>query len=200
MAAPLAAFMRLSAIDPEASTTKMTSEPALRAIFFARTSLCSMYTPFSFELSFDSAAALCALSRRFFWYGAAVRIVASTASLRTRPRGRIGLIYRPRSSEKIIPRAPELPDLALLVNFMTSGSSATPSTSNMNSSGTGGAASSCSSCSGSSSFSGSWSCSSSSSCSWFCGGGGGGGACIMSSSGGAWIWVPRGAMARRTPI
>ena len=42
----LAAFMRLSAMLPEASTTKMTSEPALRAIFLARTSLCSMYTPF----------------------------------------------------------------------------------------------------------------------------------------------------------
>mmetsp|Transcript_18143 Transcript_18143/g.39128 ORF Transcript_18143/g.39128 Transcript_18143/m.39128 type:complete len:265 (-) Transcript_18143:749-1543(-) len=96
-----------------------------------------------------------------------------------------------------MPREPDLPVLALLANFITSGSSATPSTSNMNSSGTGGAVSSCSSwassCS-SSSFSGS----SVSSC--CCGGGGGGGCCIISSSGGAEICVPRGAMHNRTPI
>ena len=49
------------------------------------------------------------------------------------------------TSEKIMPREPDLPELALFANFITSGSSATPSTSNMNSSGIGGAASSCSS-------------------------------------------------------
>ena len=71
-----------------------------------------------------------------------MRIVASTASLRTRPLGRMGLMYRPRSSLKIMPRDPLLPVLALLANFITSGSSATPSTSNMKVSGMGGAASS----------------------------------------------------------
>mmetsp|Transcript_51601 Transcript_51601/g.102693 ORF Transcript_51601/g.102693 Transcript_51601/m.102693 type:complete len:203 (+) Transcript_51601:1323-1931(+) len=125
-------------------------------------------------------------------------MVASTASLRTRPLGRIGLMYRPRSSEKIMPREPDLPDLALFANFITSGSRATPSTSNMNSSGMGGAASSCSS-GGSGSCSCSCSCCSSSSCS-FDGGGGGGGACISSSGGGAEISVPRGAMHNLTPV
>mmetsp|Transcript_7120 Transcript_7120/g.20977 ORF Transcript_7120/g.20977 Transcript_7120/m.20977 type:complete len:219 (-) Transcript_7120:1736-2392(-) len=41
-AAPLAACMRLSAMEPDASTTKMMSEPALRAMRFDRTSLSSM--------------------------------------------------------------------------------------------------------------------------------------------------------------
>mmetsp|Transcript_69814 Transcript_69814/g.102309 ORF Transcript_69814/g.102309 Transcript_69814/m.102309 type:complete len:203 (-) Transcript_69814:1661-2269(-) len=44
MHAPLQAFMRLSAIEPEASTQKITSAPALRAILLIRTSDCSMYT------------------------------------------------------------------------------------------------------------------------------------------------------------
>mmetsp|Transcript_67883 Transcript_67883/g.202964 ORF Transcript_67883/g.202964 Transcript_67883/m.202964 type:complete len:233 (-) Transcript_67883:825-1523(-) len=99
-----------------------------------------------------------------------------------------------------MPREPDRPVFALLVNFITSGSSATPSTSNINSSGTGGAESSCSSSGG-----GSSSCFSSSSCSscWssMSGGGGGGGGGIISSSGGAiWISVPRGAMHKRTAI
>mmetsp|Transcript_20583 Transcript_20583/g.60725 ORF Transcript_20583/g.60725 Transcript_20583/m.60725 type:complete len:256 (+) Transcript_20583:423-1190(+) len=110
----------------------------------------------------------------------------------------MGLMYRPRSSEKIMPRLPPPPLEAEDANFITSGSSATPSTSNMNSSGTAGAWSSCSS--GCSSSSCSCSCSCGSSSSWSIGGGGGGGACIRSSSGGAEIWVPRGAMQRRTPI
>eukprot|EP00966_Prymnesium_polylepis_P071438 1659595-Prymnesium_polylepis.1 len=88
-AAPLAAFMRLRAIEPEASTTKITSEPALRAIFFARTSDASMNT--LFFLSLSSLPAI-ARSRRLAWYGAAVRMVASTASLRTLPLGRMGLM------------------------------------------------------------------------------------------------------------
>lgn len=44
MQAPLAAAMRLSAIEPDASTTKMTSAPALRASFLDRMSLFSTYT------------------------------------------------------------------------------------------------------------------------------------------------------------
>lgn len=45
MAAPLAAFIRFKAIDPEASTIKIMSDPAFRAIRFARTSPPSMNTP-----------------------------------------------------------------------------------------------------------------------------------------------------------
>jgi len=62
---------------PEASTTKMTREPALRAIFLARTSLCSMYTPFFLAglatfsplASAASSLAMAAFcrSRRFIW-------------------------------------------------------------------------------------------------------------------------------------
>ena len=54
----------------------------------------------------------------------------------------LGVVYRPRSSLKIMLRDPLLPVLALFANFITSGSSAMPSTSNMNVSGMGGAASS----------------------------------------------------------
>ena len=63
-----------------------------RAIFFARTSEDSMYTGLILLRSPDFSAAALARSRRRRWYGAAVRIVASTASLRTAPRGRIGLM------------------------------------------------------------------------------------------------------------
>lgn len=45
MAAPLAAFIRFKAIDPEASTMKMISDPAFRAMRLARTSEPSMKTP-----------------------------------------------------------------------------------------------------------------------------------------------------------
>lgn len=78
MAAPLAAFIRLSAMLPLASTTKTMSEPALRAIFLERTSLCSIKTGLS----------TAARPRRPRWYGAAARIVASTASRRTLPCAR----------------------------------------------------------------------------------------------------------------
>mmetsp|Transcript_31021 Transcript_31021/g.102298 ORF Transcript_31021/g.102298 Transcript_31021/m.102298 type:complete len:253 (+) Transcript_31021:425-1183(+) len=71
----------------------------------------------------------------------------------------MGLMYRPRSSEKIMPRLPPPPLEAEDANFITSGSSATPSTSNMNSSGTAGAWSSCSSGCSSSCCSCSCSCS-----------------------------------------
>lgn len=151
MAAPLAAFMRLSAIEPDASTTKTMSEPALRAIFLERTSDCSMYT------GLLRLGPLAARSRRVRWYGAAARIVASTASRFTLPLGSIGLMYRPRSSEKMRLPLPDWPVLERMANCITSGSSATPSGSSMNSSGSAGGAcsSSCSSSSssGSSSFS-----------------------------------------------
>mmetsp|Transcript_27674 Transcript_27674/g.49850 ORF Transcript_27674/g.49850 Transcript_27674/m.49850 type:complete len:209 (+) Transcript_27674:280-906(+) len=45
IAAPLAAFIRLRAMEPLASTMKMMSDPAFLAIFFVRTSDCSMKTP-----------------------------------------------------------------------------------------------------------------------------------------------------------
>ena len=74
------------AIDPEASTTKMISDPAFRAIFLIRTSPCSMWTPRS------SYLVPMARSRRDFWYGAEARRVASTANLVTLPLGSIGLM------------------------------------------------------------------------------------------------------------
>mmetsp|Transcript_3807 Transcript_3807/g.13362 ORF Transcript_3807/g.13362 Transcript_3807/m.13362 type:complete len:216 (+) Transcript_3807:532-1179(+) len=83
-AAPLTLFMRLSAMDPEASTRKITSAPALRASFLARMSPVSTNT-----LRVLSAGAL---SRLTFWYGAAALSVASTASLVTLPLGIIGLM------------------------------------------------------------------------------------------------------------
>mmetsp|Transcript_13624 Transcript_13624/g.20589 ORF Transcript_13624/g.20589 Transcript_13624/m.20589 type:complete len:205 (+) Transcript_13624:213-827(+) len=43
--APLAAFILFKAMDPEASTTKIMRDPALRAIFLMRTSGFSMKTP-----------------------------------------------------------------------------------------------------------------------------------------------------------
>ena len=42
---PLAAFIRFRFMEPEASTAKMMRDPAYRAIFLFRTSLCSMKTP-----------------------------------------------------------------------------------------------------------------------------------------------------------
>lgn len=86
MAAPFAAFMRLSAMEPLASTTKMMSDPALRAIFFVRVSDFSMNTPRV------SGPSLSARARRAFWYGAAARSVASIASLTTLPFGSCGLM------------------------------------------------------------------------------------------------------------
>lgn len=67
----------LSAILPEASTTKMTKAPALRARRLLRMSDFSTYTLRGVCPS-ASARAL-----RILWYGAAVRSVASTASLFT---------------------------------------------------------------------------------------------------------------------
>mmetsp|Transcript_11968 Transcript_11968/g.31307 ORF Transcript_11968/g.31307 Transcript_11968/m.31307 type:complete len:385 (-) Transcript_11968:1068-2222(-) len=191
IAAPLAAFIRLSAIEPLASTTKTMRLPALRAIFLDRTSDCSMYTGLGLVAP--------KRSRRERWNGAAARIVASTASRRTLPLGSIGLMYRPRSSEKMRLPLPDWPDFDFIANCMTSGSRATPSGSSMNSSGTAGGACS-SSCSSSSSSSGSSSsCCSSSSSIWSCGGGGGGGCCIISSSSpGPCTLVPRGMMASFT--
>mmetsp|Transcript_24974 Transcript_24974/g.51639 ORF Transcript_24974/g.51639 Transcript_24974/m.51639 type:complete len:227 (-) Transcript_24974:276-956(-) len=84
MAAPLAAFMRLRAIDPDASQTKMMREPALRAILLIRTSEFSMNT-----LRVLSSGARPLLG---FWYGAAARMVASTARRVTLPLGSIGLM------------------------------------------------------------------------------------------------------------
>ena len=46
MAAPLAELILFRAIDPEASTTKITNAPALRANRFDRMSPFSMYTGF----------------------------------------------------------------------------------------------------------------------------------------------------------
>ena len=86
MAAPLALDMRLSAMEPEASTTKITRAPALRASRLARMSAFSTYT------GLGASPLLSARSRRAFWNGAAVRIVASTASRFTSPLGIIGLM------------------------------------------------------------------------------------------------------------
>ena len=60
-AAPLAAFMRLSAIDPDASTRKMMSAPDLRANFLARMS------PFSTYTFLGTSPVAIARSRRAFW-------------------------------------------------------------------------------------------------------------------------------------
>ena len=60
-AAPLAALMRLSAMEPEASTRKMMSAPDLRASFLARMS------PFSTYTFLGSSPLAMARSRRAFW-------------------------------------------------------------------------------------------------------------------------------------
>mmetsp|Transcript_36323 Transcript_36323/g.77462 ORF Transcript_36323/g.77462 Transcript_36323/m.77462 type:complete len:279 (+) Transcript_36323:212-1048(+) len=127
MAAPFAAFMRLSAMEPDASTTKMMSDPAFRAIFFVRTSLCSMNTP---RPSFFVPTAR---FRRPRWYGADARSVASTARRTTLPLGSMGLMYLPLSWEKMRPRPPPFPERSRDVKSMRSGSMGMPSTSNMNS-------------------------------------------------------------------
>ena len=62
MHAPLAALMRLSAMEPDASTTNMTSAPALRANFLLRMSPFSTYTR---RRAFFSAMA----SLRRIWSG-----------------------------------------------------------------------------------------------------------------------------------
>mmetsp|Transcript_36848 Transcript_36848/g.49341 ORF Transcript_36848/g.49341 Transcript_36848/m.49341 type:complete len:324 (+) Transcript_36848:380-1351(+) len=201
IAAPFAAFIRFKAIDPEASTTKIMRDPAFLAIFLIRTSDCSMCTPR------PSFLVPIARWRRDFWYGAEARRVASTARRVTLPFGNIGLMYRPRSCEKIRPLPPPFPARSREVKSIRSGSMGVASTSNINSwgtSGTSGWSGSSSSGSSFSSSSSSSSFSSSSSLSSFCssicggGGGGGGGGIISSSSMGVLMNVPRGAMASFT--
>ena len=198
--------MRFRAMDPDASTTKMIREPAFRAMRFERTSDSSINTlrPMYFFCGFASCR-----SRRGFWYGADARIVASTANLLTLPRGNCALMYRPRSSEKIMPLPPDLPCFCLLAKASNSGSIGTPSASNINSSGNSGSSGSgsgASSWSSWSSWSGgsccsSWSWSSSISSIWSWGGGGGGGGGGMSRSGGSSMSATneeRGTMANFT--
>mmetsp|Transcript_18842 Transcript_18842/g.43318 ORF Transcript_18842/g.43318 Transcript_18842/m.43318 type:complete len:229 (-) Transcript_18842:1193-1879(-) len=199
MHAPFAAFIRLSAIDPDASTAKITRAPAFLTMRLMRTSEFSMYTLLSALLP----PAAFASSARFLlvaWYGADALIVASTARRVTRPRGSIALMYRPRSWLKISPRPPEDPLFCFVMKLSSSASTTVSSASNMNSWGISGSGSACSSFSFS--LSG-WSVSSSSTSSsvssrlW--GGGGGGGICIISSSiSGSIMYLDLGAMTSLT--
>mmetsp|Transcript_80300 Transcript_80300/g.245444 ORF Transcript_80300/g.245444 Transcript_80300/m.245444 type:complete len:243 (-) Transcript_80300:1325-2053(-) len=96
--APLAFCMRFSAMEPLASTTKMTKAPAFRAIFLTQMSLLSTYT----FLRCSGGSLRSASSRRIFWKTTAFRNVASNAILPlllSPPLGSIAFTYLPRSIE-----------------------------------------------------------------------------------------------------
>ena len=192
MTAPLALCILLSAIEPLASTKKITKAPA----FFWR----------SFALKSFSSIIIVLLgffNLLDFWYGAAALRVASTAILFTLPLGIKGLTYLPLLWLRITDLLPLFPALDFADEKSNkSGSTIHDSGSRINSSGISGVESSSpSELSCSSSWLSSFSLDSGSESSLFDWGGGG----LWSSGGGGWIssswggiWVALGRITNLT--